>query len=407
MPVLPSLLCLNKRLSRVSVSQSPSTESSARLDDLQSLVPNAPTCRSLGHTGTSGLRQRKPANLSIVIPKNSASHKGHAGTTKFSANFVEQYDIMEVLGQGSAGLVHRVIRKADQKEFAVKRMQAFDEEMIAVRFQEFKLLKDMQHPNIIKAYDCFVSQDQVTLVLDFFSGQTLSQAVHAAPGRRLHEPEAKVLGHQLLRAVDYLHQRRIVHRDIKGENLLVSHNLQDLRLIDFNVARSLLEAEALTVTGTHIYAAPEVLNGESPSEKADMWSVGMCLLLMLTGCLRHSKHACKGPDYLARVLIQNPFHPEHEDLRSVSESCKKVLCECLRVDKNLRPAGLTLLRQDWFQEVAECMSKRERQAAMRSLTSQYCASPLVSRFSGRRSTVPQISEHEKARRGTHARILGG
>lgn len=385
MPVLPLLRSLGRSLSKVTSRQTSRTESSAQDDDLQSVVPKAPTCRSAKDPGTSVLqRRRKAPKLSIVVPAKSASHADQEARGMCSSSLMQQYDMLEVLGQGASALVHKAIRKADKKEVAVKTMQSFDEEMIAVRCQEFKLLKDLKHPNIIKAYDCFVSRDQVALVLEYFSGQTLSEAVRRAPSHQLSELQAKGLGRLLLRAVDYLHQRRIVHRDIKGENLLVSHDLRDLRLIDFNVARSLLEGGALTMTGTHIYAAPEVLNGEPPSEKADIWSVGVCLFLMLTGYLRYGKQTFRGPEHLARTLLENPFQPERENLHSVSKPCKRVLGECLSIDECLRPAAMVFLGYEWFQENAECSSKRDR-GRHASLSSVDTAGAMIPQYRATRS----------------------
>jgi len=377
MPVLPLSLSLGSSLSRVSGRQSPSAKSSAPFDDLQGVVAKSHTSRSPANTGASILQRRKASKLSIVVPSNSAPQEGQEPRGMFSAHLLRQYDILEVLGQGSAGLVHKAIHKSDKTQVAVKTMQSLDEEMTAIRFQEFELLKTLRHPNIIKTYDCFVSQCQTALILEFFPGKTLSEAVKEAPGRQLSEPDAKELGRLLLRAVDYLHQRRIVHRDVKGENLLVSHDLRDLRLIDFNVARSLLQGGALTMTGTYIYAAPEVLNGESPSEKGDIWSVGVCVLLMLTGRLRYSKQASKGVEHMARTLVENPFRPEHEKLPSVSEPCKRVLCECLTNDKHLRPAAMILLMHEWFKEVVVVrMSKIERHVSTGSIgTASTTSSP--------------------------------
>merc|ERR1719161_2562394 len=101
--------------------------------------------------------------------------------------------------------------------------------------------------------------------MEWIDGSSLEDAVKRSPGVRLQEADARLLFSQLIGAIDYIHQRRIVHRDVKVQNILVSMNLRDLKLIDFNTARFLSEGVSLTMTGTKAFWAPEVLLGEPPS----------------------------------------------------------------------------------------------------------------------------------------------
>ncbi|CAE8691554.1 unnamed protein product, partial [Polarella glacialis] len=206
----------------------------------------------------------------------------------------EKYEILETIGQGSTGVVYRGRRKADGAEVALKTMQALDEEMIRLRREEYDTLLKLKHPHIIQAFDFFTdAKCHAVLVLEFFKGLSLSEAVKAETKGHHGLPEntAQALFRMLLQATDYLHSHRIVHRDIKGDNVLLSPDLTDLRLSDFNTARCLMDGGALTMTGTTDYSAPEILEGgESPSEGGDIWSAGLCLHLMLTGKLPWASH---------------------------------------------------------------------------------------------------------------------
>merc|ERR1719181_1986656 len=101
----------------------------------------------------------------------------------------------------------------------------------------------------------------------------------------MQEAVAQNLFNALALAVDHLHQQGIIHRDVKASNILVSDDRRELKLVDFNTAQRVLEGGALTMTGTVDYLPPEVLLGESLNEKSDVWAVGLCLHLMLSGAL--------------------------------------------------------------------------------------------------------------------------
>jgi len=269
------------------------------------------------------------------------------------SSLLDQYELGEKLGQGTSGFVRKAVRKSDKLQVAVKLMQAFDEEMIAIRRQEFEILRKLKHPHIVKAIDFFAAQDQAVLVLEYFYSHTLEDAMKLAPGRMLSEPTAKSLSKMLLHAVDCLHQNKIVHRDIKEANILVSPDLTQLRLIDFNVARCMLDGGALTLTGSTQYLAPEVLQGTSASESADVWSIGLCLHVMLTGHLPWQDRRCKSLAAYARHIRSSPLSSESKQWHRLSKECKAILQLCLQVDEGLRPAPASLLQHAWFQSDAE------------------------------------------------------
>ncbi|CAE8625561.1 unnamed protein product [Polarella glacialis] len=264
----------------------------------------------------------------------------------------EQFEILESIGQGSTGVVYRATRKADGVEVALKTMQALDEEMIDLRRKEYDTLLKLKHPHIIQAFDFFTTAKcHAVLVLEFFRGTSLSEAVKAETKGHHGLPEitAQALFRMLLQATDYLHQHRIVHRDIKGDNVLLSPDLTDLRLTDFNTARCLMDGGSLTMTGTMMYSAPEILQGESPSEGGDIWSAGLCLHLMLAGKLPWASHRSQSlEDYAQAVVYRQPRLLQGEASQTISKPCKSILRQCLAVDKNLRPAAMTLLTQNWL-----------------------------------------------------------
>ncbi|CAE7348991.1 Smok, partial [Symbiodinium natans] len=256
------------------------------------------------------------------------------------------YVVHESLGQGSMGTVYRGTRRTDQREVALKAMQALDEEMTALFKQEFTILRRLKHPHIIEALDFFVAEDQAVLVLELFEGVALTSAAKWTPFG-LPESVGQRLFKQLMLATDYLHHRQIIHRDIKGENVLVSQNLMDLRLIDFNSARCLLEGGSLTNAGTQEYASPEVCRGEPHSASSDIWCAGLCLYLMLAGHLPRRGHQYKSFEAFKQAVSREPIVAKGR-IENCSEACRELLLLCLKLDTAQRPSAEVLLGYEWL-----------------------------------------------------------
>lgn len=311
--------------------------SASKDDSVPKPVPPKEERRSLS-------KRRGSKNITVACP----SYRDQ-DTLQQASSWAEQFDLHEKLGQGSTGLVRRAIRKADELEVAVKIMQAVDEEMVSIRREEFKILQKIDHPHIVKALDFFAASDHAALVLAYFPSQTLDDAVQNSPEHRLAEPTSRGLSKMLFQAIDCLHQHRIVHRDVKAANILVSHDLTNLRLVDFNTARCMLDGGSLTMTGTSLYLPPEVLQGASPSESCDVWSAGLCLHMMLAGCLPWLSAANRTPASYAKKILGKPLCLEGSPWESLSDECKRFLKLCLSLDMKLRPAPTTLLQHAWLQ----------------------------------------------------------
>ena len=238
-------------------------------------------------------------------------------------------------------------RKADEKEVALKVMSAATPDVVASRRAEFEILSRLSHPNIVQGLDFFCSDSTAVIALSYHSGSTLYRAVRDSASSCLMEADSKRLFRKLISAVSYLHEHRIVHRDVKADNILVSSDLMDLHLADFNTARPLLEGGALTMTGTTEYAAPEVLNGESPSEQHDVWGAGLCLHWMLMGALPHCVSGYPTLRQFAVAVRSAPVTCQGSRWEAISLECRDVLQRCLTISKHQRPAAMLVLHLPW------------------------------------------------------------
>jgi len=327
------------------------------------MCPLAPRSEFLGDSSTptpsptllqrrQGRRAGRPNRLSLdcgLIRGEEDWAAPALGTQDELARIHSDYDIMEILGQGSTGVVRRACRRSDGHEVSLKIIRTSDPELAEVARTELMMLKSVQHPNIIRGYDCCSSPTCVVLVLEFFDGPTLKDAVRRATGRRLCEDMARDLFRALMSAVAYLHSLGIVHRDVKADNVMVAGDLSDLRLVDFNTAQRVAEGGALSMTGTREWAAPEALRGSSPGEPHDVWGTGLCLWLMLSGRLPQQAHRSRGlEDYAAGMLQAIRLALGGEKFQHVSDECKETLRSCLEENPDFRQTAAAVLTGPWL-----------------------------------------------------------
>jgi len=287
------------------------------------------------------LASRRPLLMGAQLELDCAAASGAIHEVHRHDCLEDAYDIKEALGQGSMGKVFHAFRRTDNEQVALKVVRTNDEEVVEIARKEFDLLQRISHQNIITAIDFFTTADRAVLVMSFFEGESLYDRVRRLPKKRLSEEAAHALFLELLNALDYLHQHRIVHRDVKPHNVLVAQNLENgslprLKLIDFNIARYLPEGGALSPNCTPQYAAPEVRRGGSPSEASDIWGAGLCLCMMLSG------HCPRVENIDTEVSL------ECVRKHNVSTPCWMMLRQCLAIEHSMRPAAMTLLKSTWI-----------------------------------------------------------
>lgn len=266
------------------------------------------------------------------------------------------YDVLEVVGRGSLGVVHRAIHRKNDCQVALKMTHFSTKEVTAVAEAEFSILKLISHPNIVRALDFLIMEDdRAVLVMSFFDGKDLGTAVRCVEEQRLQEATARRLSLLLLLALEHLHERDIVHCDVKPGNVMLSHDFTDLCLIDFNIALFCPEENNSAHLCSQAYAAPEVCEGHVPTHVTDIWGAGLCLLMMLSG-------ECTDQ--------YGDFQEFLSDLPTVSAACSDALGQCLQRDPVARPTATTLLQSRWLQCGVKCDYSSEASVSTSASTPQ-------------------------------------
>jgi serine/threonine-protein kinase len=247
--------------------------------------------------------------------------------------FTEKYEILEKIGQGGMGAVYRVRHRLLDELRVIKVIRSPMEptpELTERFLREARTASRLHHPNLALLHDFAVSEDGVAyVVLEHIDGLTLKEVL-----RRFGPAPVEValeIARQSCRALEYLHSRRIVHRDISPANLMLARDAEGrplVKLIDLGLAKSLeAGADGLTTAGVFLgklrYAAPEQFGGEGIDERSDLYSLGVVLYELLTGRSPFKGHDAQSwmADHLFGApldfAVSDPEGRVPEDLRTV------------------------------------------------------------------------------------------
>ena len=201
--------------------------------------------------------------------------------------FETRYALGRKVGEGMHSVVYECFQAGDEKRqrpFAVKVSREDDEEKKMAHRREFKLTRQLDHPNLVNSYEFFENEftGEIHLVMNLFKGVELFDLLDEE--KPLTEMEAKVIAKQMVDALAYLHKNHIVHRDLKPQNILISED-RVVQIIDFNVSRKFdsSQPKLMTKTGSPEYSAPEMLSQTTYDHKVDVWSAGVVLYQILCG----------------------------------------------------------------------------------------------------------------------------
>ncbi|KAM8733977.1 serine/threonine-protein kinase Nek11 [Acanthopagrus schlegelii] len=284
---------------------------------------------------------------------------GQAPPPGSGGQVAKRYSILQSLGRGSFGSVYLVqdSKAADGEELKVLKQIPLgdlrpDETVRAT--QEAHLLSQLHHPAILTFYHSFLERDAFCIITEFCQDRDLDCKLDEVrrAGRSL--PEVQVIDWliQLLLGLHYMHDRRILHRDLKAKNVFLKRNL--VKIGDFGVSCLLMGScdLASTFTGTPYYMSPEVLSQQGYDCKSDIWSLG-CLLFEMCALT----HAFQAPSFLSVVtrIVEGdaPVLPA-----GFSPDLNSVMQRMLQKQPASRPSAAELLKTRFMEENMKKMKDR-------------------------------------------------
>lgn len=199
------------------------------------------------------------------------------------------FNFAHEIGRGSNAVVYLGIEEETNMQVSLKILNGVAEtyrEFASIE-REIKLMNTISHPFIADVYACVEYEGNVCLVCEYVNGITLLEYANA--NGPLDEMESQKIFHQLILTLEYLHsEKKIVHRDLKCENVLLDQN-KNIRLVDFEFARELLQDGennlCRTTCGSPAYIAPEIIQNNKYDYQVDIWSLGVLLYAITAGKL--------------------------------------------------------------------------------------------------------------------------
>ncbi|CAG9313730.1 unnamed protein product [Blepharisma stoltei] len=251
------------------------------------------------------------------------------------------YHSISFMGKGAFGSVFRCVDIKTNKEIAVKVLskQKLSDREIARSMQEARILAELNHENIVKFIDVKHTDNYIYIEMELLKGGTLTQLIE---NRRLSEEEAATVMKGIFRAVAYLHDRKVLHRDLKPDNIMFRdpYDLSSVKVADFGLSTKYTLVEQLhSMDGTMLYMAPEQVLEQHYSEPVDIWSCGIILYNLVAG-----KH---------------PYFEEGDDKNTIIWKLKNIHWEY--------PNGFPSLARDLF-EHCTTISYMERYTANLALS---------------------------------------
>ncbi|KAF7221539.1 transcript variant X6 [Nothobranchius furzeri] len=262
-------------------------------------------------------------------------------------NFESHYTEVAELGRGRYSVVKRCDHRCTKRTVAVKHVNKKLMKRDRVT-QELNLLQRLQHPHIVSLLDTYETSSSYALVLQMADqGRLLDYIVSWG---NLTEEKVSCYLRNVLEALQYLHNCRIVHLDVKPENLLVSHNASGqpmVKLTDFGDAEQLNSAHYIhPLLGSPEFAPPELVLGEPVSLTSDLWSLGVVTYVLLSGA---SPFLDESAEETCLNICRLDFSFPRDYFQGVSQAARNFVCLLLRTDPSRRPPAGLCLQDPWLQ----------------------------------------------------------
>lgn len=280
------------------------------------------------------------------VPKRKESRPPRSSVDPSLRMLLPGYEIVDLLGRGGMGAVYKARDLILKRDVAVKILAsdlAKDEEYVRRFIREARLAQRLRHPNIVEAYDCGIAGHSIFFLMEFVDGETVEDLLKRKG--RISEARALHYARQAAEALDYAWGRKILHRDIKPQNLLLTRQGK-VKLCDLGLSKQYGSDYTVTITGqincTPAYASPEQGRGLRDLDcRSDVYSLGCTLYQMLTGEIPFTG---EGPGDLILKHSTAPRPDPRERIRSISRDVADLAMSMMAVDPEERPMPEEVVR---------------------------------------------------------------
>ena len=248
------------------------------------------------------------------------------------------YKIINFLGEGSFGRAYLALCDNDNNKYVIKQitLEGMDDEEKRETFNEAKILKKLDHPNIIKFKEVFLQRQPkpaLNIVTEYADGGDLGQKIEKQ--KKVPFSEAQILDYitQICLALQHIHKKKIIHRDLKSGNIFLMKS-GIVKVGDFGIAKGLQSTweKAKTFVGTPYFLSPEIINNQPYDNKSDIWALGVLLYELMT--FQMPFNAVSLP-LLSIKINRGVYKPPPS---TYSSDIRNLLKKCLTVNPDKRPS---------------------------------------------------------------------
>ena len=272
---------------------------------------------------------------------------------KFEGALLDHYEIISQLGKGGYGKVYEVKNKKTGEIRACKQLSKLNIKNLEKFEREIKILIKTDHPHIIKLYEVFETKRSLYLVMEKCKGGEVFDKIieHIRKKKMYSEKNAANIFIQMMSAVEYCHNNGICHRDLKPENLLYLNQGSEfdnpIKVIDFGLSQVISPNKKLkTKVGTAYYVSPEILKG-SYTEKCDIWSAGVILYILLSGCPPFNG---ANDDEIYKKISKYKFSYPEKKWANISDEAKDLINHMIAPEED-RYNAKEVLSHPWLKNV--------------------------------------------------------
>ena len=280
--------------------------------------------------------------LEIKISKDNFISVGSRGLRDI-------YENTKKLGKGSFGKVFQVRNKTTNKLYACKKISKLNCSNPTFK-KEIEILMRMDHPNIIKLYEVFESDNSIYLIMEeCFGGELFDKILQRIKKNSLYnEKEACKIMQQVIGAIEYCHNNGIVHRDLKPENLLYLKEGEEednpIKIADFGLSQHIdINKTLSSKVGTAYYVPPEILAGKY-NEKCDIWSAGVILYILLSG---DPPFNASSDNLIYAKIRKIDYSFPNDKWKHISKEAKDLISKML-IKEDSRLSASQVLEHPWF-----------------------------------------------------------